>query len=274
MAARAPGTQRPAGGPPRDRRDGGAIERTEHDFDRGAALEQAGAHERERLGERVIAGPDDHEQALTGGAAREVVHERHRCLVGGVQVVDHEHDPAVRGGLRQQLGDRREDTVAIHGLLPRPRRGPHRRQQPRQGALCAVGQRAGQLRAPRGEGIERLHERRVRRAALLLVGGAAQRVKAELLRLGEHSLDEARLADPQRARDEQRAAIARRGTLQRAERRGELSLTPFDGSVQEPSRADRRAAGELALQRQRLLGRLRADPRELVAQQAELAGGG
>ena len=105
------------------------------------------------------------------------------------------------------------------------------------------------------------------------MGGAAQRVKAELLRLGEHRLDEARLADPERARDEQRAAIAGRGTPKRAERRGELSLTPFDGSVKEPSRADRRAARELALERQRLLRGLRAEPRELVAQQAELPRG-
>ena len=47
------GPQRPAGGPPRDRREGGAIERTERNFDGGAALEQARAHERERLGERA-----------------------------------------------------------------------------------------------------------------------------------------------------------------------------------------------------------------------------
>ena len=151
--------------------------------------------------------------------------------------------------------DRREDTVAIHGLLPPPAGRAHRRQQPRQRRLRAVGERAGQLRAPRGERIERLHERRVGRAALLLVGGAAQRVKAELLRLGEHSLDEARLAHPQRAHDEQRAAVARRGALQRAERRGELALTPLHRRVEEASRANRRAARELAVERQRLARR-------------------
>src|SRR5437763_2186892 len=164
--------------------------------------------------------------------------------------------------------------MAVHGLLRRPRRAAHRWQESRECGLCAVGERAGQLRAPRGERVERLHERRVRRAALLLVGGAAQRVEAELLRLGEHGLDEARLADTERARDEQRAAIGGGGTLKSAERRGELSLAPFDGSVEEPSGADRRAASELALERQRLLGGLRAEPRELVAQQAELARGG
>ena len=42
----------------------------------------------------------------------------------------------------------------------------------------------------------------------------------------------------------------------------------------DPGRADRRAARELALKRQRLLGGLRAEPRELVAQEAELACGG
>ena len=105
----------------------------------------------------------------------------------------------------------------------------------------------GQLRAPCGERVERLHERRVRRAALLLVGGAAQRVEAELLGLGEHGLDEARLADPERAGHEQRAAVGRRGAPQRAGRRGELTLTPLDGSIEKPGRADRRTAGELAL---------------------------
>ena len=43
--------------------------------------------------------------------------------------------------------------------------------------------------------------------------------------------------------------------------------------MEEPSRANRRTARELALERQRLLGRLRAEPRELVAQQAELTRG-
>ena len=184
--------------------------------------------QRGRLGERLVAHAGDHEQALAGGAAREVVHQRRRRLVGGVQIVDREHDAALGGGLREQLGDRREDAMAVHGLLRHARRAAHRGQQSREGGLCAVGERARQLRAPRGERVERLHERRVRRAALLLVGGAAQRVKAERLRLGEHSLDEARLADPERARDEQRAAIGGRGTPQRAGRRGELTLTPFD----------------------------------------------
>ena len=274
MAASGAGREWPGGGPLRDRRERGAVERTERHLHRGAALEQARAHERGCLGERLIAHAGDHEQALAGGAAREVVHERRRCLVGGVQIVDHEHDAALGGGLREQLGDRREDAMAVHGLFRHARRAAHRGQQSRQGGLCAVGERAGQLRAPRGERVERLHERRVRRAALLLVGGAAQRVKAELLRLGEHGLDEARLADPERARHEQRTAIGGRGTPQRGGRRGELALTPFDGSVEEPNRADRRAARELALERQRLLGGLRAEPRELVAQQAELARGG
>ena len=133
------GPQRPAGRPLRDRRERAAVERTERHLHRGAALEQARAHERGRLGERLVAHAGDHEQALAGGAAREMVHERHRCLVGRVQIVDHEHHAALRGGLPQQLGDRREDAMAIHGLLRRPRRAAHRGQQSREGGLCAVG---------------------------------------------------------------------------------------------------------------------------------------
>ena len=132
------GPQRPAGGPLRDRRERGAVERTERHLHRGAALEQARAHERGRLGERLVAHAGDHEQALAGGAAREVVHERHRRLVGGVQVVDHEHDAALRGGLRQQLGDRREDAMAIHGLLrpPPPGGAPRAAVAPGRPARC------------------------------------------------------------------------------------------------------------------------------------------
>ena len=79
---------------------------------------------------------------------------------------------------------------------------------------------------------------------------------------------------PSGARDEQRAALAGRGAPQRCGCRAELALTPFDRGVAKPGGADRRAARELALERQRLLGGLRAEPRELVAQQAELARGG
>ena len=140
--------------------------------------------------------------------------------------------------------------------------------------MCAVGERAGQLRALRRERVDRLDERRVRRAALHLVGGAAQRVEPERLRLGEHRLDEAGLADPERAGHEQRTAIGGRGTPQRGGRRGELTLTPFDRSVEESTHVDRRATRELALKRERLLRGLGAEPRELVAQQAELARGG
>ena len=255
------GREWPSGSPLRDRCERRAVERTERQLNRGPALDQARAHERGRLGQRLIAHPGDHEQALAGSAPRKVVHECRGCLVGGVQVVDHEHDAALGGGLCQQLSHRREDAMAVHGLLRRPRRPAHRGQQSRERGLCVVGERTDQLRAPRDERVERLHERGVRRTALLLVGGAAQRVKAELLRLGEHGLNDARLADPKRAGHEQRAAIGGRGMLQRSGRRRELALTSFDRSVEEPGRADRRAARELALERQRVLGGLRAEPR-------------
>jgi hypothetical protein len=186
-----------------------------------------------------------------------VVHERSRCLVGGVQVIDHEHHTALRGSLHQQLGDRGEHAVAIHGLFPLPRGAAGRGQQSRKRDLCAVAQRAGQFRTPRRERVKCLYERRVGCAAFLLVGGATQRVKPQLPRTGQHGLGQARLADPERARDEQRTAVSGRGVLQRAERRAELSLTPFDGSEEEPRRVDRGTAHELALKCQRLPGGLR-----------------
>ncbi len=200
------GLQRAGSRPLCDRRERAAVERTERQLDRGAALEQARAHERGRLRKRLIAHGGDHEQALAGRAARKMVHERHRCLIGGVQIIDYEHDAALCGGLPEQLTDSPEDPTAVDGFIRRARWAAHRRQQSRQRDLCAVGDRTGQLRAPRGERVERLHERRVRRAALLLQGGAAQRMKAQPLRFLKHSLEQARLADS-RARP---SPIARR----------------------------------------------------------------
>src|SRR5947199_10859601 len=48
-------------------------------------------------------------------------------------------------------------------------------------------------------------------------------------------------------------------------------FTSFNGGMEDPSRANRRAPRKLALKRQRLRGRLRADPPELLAKQAELS---
>ena len=212
--------------------------------------------------EPLIAHSHYHEQALARSTARQVVRERCRGLVGGVQIVDGKHDAPLSGGLLEQLGDRREDAMAVHGSPPTPPPDGAPRGAAGKRGLRVVGERAGQLRAPRRQRLERLHERRVRRAALLLVGGAAERVETELLRLSEHGLDEAGLADPERARDEQRAAIGGSGTPQRGGRRSELALTPFDGGVKEPDRPHRRATRELALERERrLLGGLRAEPR-------------
>ena len=88
-----------------------------------------------------------------------------------------------------------------------------------------------------GERVQRFRERRVRRPALRLVSGTAQRVEAEPLGLGEHGLEQARLADAHRTGDQERAAVRGRGTLQGTERRRELSLPPLDGRVKEPGRA-------------------------------------
>ena len=209
------------------------------------------------------------QQALARSTARQVVRERCRGLVGGVQIVDGSTTPRSAVAFSSSWATAEKMRWRSTGP-PTPPPAAHRGEQPGKRGLRVVGERAGQLRAPRRQRLERLHERRVRRAALLLVGGAAERVETELLRLSEHGLDEAGLADPERARDEQRAAIGGSGTPQRGGRRSELALTPFDGGVKEPDRPHRRATRELALERERRLGGLRAEPRELVSQHAEL----
>ena len=135
MATSGRGREWPGGGSLRDRRERRAVERTERHLYRGTTLEQARAHQRSRLGERLVAHAGDHEQALAGGAPREVVHQRRRCLVGGVQIVDHEHDAALGGSLREQLGDRREDAMAVHGRFRHARRAAHRGQESSPGRL-------------------------------------------------------------------------------------------------------------------------------------------
>jgi hypothetical protein len=106
---------------------------------------------------------------------------------------------------------------------------------------------------------------------LLAVGGATERMKAELLGVGEHSFDEPRLADAERPNDDQYTAIAGSGPPEHGARRRQLVFTSFDGGMEDPSGANRRAARKLALKRQRLRGRLRANPPELLAKQTELA---
>src|SRR4051812_43795370 len=150
-------------------------------------------------------------------------------------------------------------------------RARDRGQQPRERPLRAYGERGRQLRAAAGKRLERLHHRRIRGLGLVRVAGAAERVEVEFLGLGEQRLDLARLADPGRPGEEERATVAVRGPTQRGGRRRELSLTSFDAGVQDARRTGRRPAQELALELQRLSGRLRPEACELVLQQPELA---
>ena len=252
--------QRPAGRALRDCCQRAAVERTERQLHRGPAPEEPRSHERRRLRKWLIAHRGDYQQPLAAAVAGEMMHERQRCFVSVVQVIDRQHHTALRGGLSQQLSDGAEHQTTVHLLLRHPLRATHRRQQSRERDLRAVAERADQLRAAVGERVERFRERRVGRSALRLVPCTAQCVEGQLLRLGEHGLEQARLADPDRTGDQQRAPVRGRGTLQRDERRGELSLPSFDGGAKEPGRVNRRAPGELALKRQRLLRRLDAQP--------------
>src|SRR3954453_1102043 len=158
--------------------------------------------------------------------------------------------------------------MAIDSRLP-PYSATQRGQQPCQRCLGTLVESPDQVGAPLGERIERVHERRVGHPTLPLLSGAAQRVEPKLLRPGEHNVDEARLANPERSRDKQRTPIAGRGALKRDKRRGKLSLPPFDRSVKEPRRADGRPRGESPQQRRVFARWPRAEPGELVAQQAE-----
>jgi len=58
-----------------------------------------------------------------------MMHERRRCLVGMVQVVDGQHHAAFRGGLSQQLRNGKEYDSAVHLVIGRALRAAHRRQQ-------------------------------------------------------------------------------------------------------------------------------------------------
>ena len=141
MASRVPRRQRPAGRALGHGCERAAIERTERQLHRGPAPEQPRSHERRRLGEWLIAHRGDHEHALAGAAAREMVHERRRCLVGVVQVIDRQHHAAFRGGLSQQLGDRAEHHRRSTSSSSRPS-GRRTDGSSRESASCARSESA------------------------------------------------------------------------------------------------------------------------------------
>jgi hypothetical protein len=130
--------ERPPRSPPRDRAHRGAVEGAERQLGRCTALEQARAHERGGLRERVVAHGDDDEEPLAGGEAGDVMDECRGRLVRGRQVVDCEDHATLRGRLPEELRDRREDAVPVRGLLGPVGRVPDGGQQPRERGLGAV----------------------------------------------------------------------------------------------------------------------------------------
>ena len=261
--------QRSHGGPLGDRRDRGAVERPEGDLDRGAALEQARSDGGGRAGERLVAHAGDDEQPQAACAAREVVQQRGRRLVGGVQVVDREQHAAIRGGFVEQLRHRVEHAMAVGARLG----GLRRRQQP---ARAWTASRRAARRSSSGRWRTSGSSASTTGAYGAWPSSACaaprRRVQAERVRFGEQRLDHSRLAQAERTADEQRATVAGRGSSQRGGGDVELALAPDHGSVQMARRAHRGPAQHLATEVERRLAGLHAEPRELVARPPELAG--
>jgi hypothetical protein len=254
--------------PPRRRR----RQRREHDIHGGAPLAQAGAHAHEPGRDLAGARGRDEHHSLAPGDAREVVHDVQRGLVGRVEVLQDDHDAALARRRGEQLAEPGQQLMTL-GRPPlaavRPAR--HRRREQAQHLLRAVRESCDEIRAREKERLQRLHDRPVGNRPLLVMGDAAQRVPAAALAVGEHDLGDARLSHPRIAEQEQRASASTGGRPHRLSHRGQLAVTSLDGGVEEQHVAHRRTARDLRVQRDRLFARLQAQPRELVAQRAELA---
>lgn len=234
--------------------DGGAVEAIEGHLHAGVLLDQARPEPRRRPGEPLLAARHDQQERRPAGAAREVVREPDGRVVGGVHVVQREHDRSLPSRSREQLAHRGEQAMAIRPRTLAGGAARRGRRQQREGRQRARREARGHVRTLLEQRLDRLHERGVRGPALLLVRAAAQGVEALPLGVLEQGVQEAALADARRARDQQRAAAARGGLAQAGSRALELAVAADHRHRGQPRRVYRRPARHLRLERERGLG--------------------
>ena len=246
-------------------------QRAEVDFGGRGLLAQRGAQARHRgvLVRRSRRGHD--QQRLAARAAGQEVQQLDRGLVGGVQILEREHDAAVERRLAQQVPDRGEHAMAAD-RPGRLRIDDHRRDRGERGPRTRR-QAGDEVRAREQQRLERLDHGVVGDLAARGARAAAERVPAAPLAAGQHRLGVARLAHAGLADHQQRRSAALGGLPQRRDRLAQFAVAAEDRAREQPRSVDDRAAGELTLELERLGRRAQADAGELVAEQLELPRG-
>ncbi len=201
--------------------------------------DELGQRRAERLAERrvdVAVGAEDQHRSGADRPRHEAQQEQRRG-VGGVEVVEHDHDRAARRDVPEQGAGRLEQPEA--GPLGVGCRG--RREVGDEPA--ELGQDLGELPGARAERRGRqgrrvgeaapqgLDPRPVGRGAARLPAAPDEHARAAVARAGRGLLDEPALADPRLAPDEGDAAVAGEGGVERIAEEGELALAADEPAV-------------------------------------------
>ena len=204
-----------------------------------------------RPGRRVDVPVGRHDQeAHRAERAGDEPQRQQRRLVGGMQIVEHEHERTVDRGVAQEDRDRVEEAEA--GALRLERRGRRKIGE----ALAQLGDYLRKIRRASGElsgervvvgllhaGPQRLRPGPIGRRAARLPAAADDDPGAAGVRLRCERLREPALADARLAGQEQQAATAGKGTVQAVEELRELGAAsderagqPRAGSFESPQR--------------------------------------
>ena len=184
------------------------------------------------VGVHVAVGADDQDPAV-GELAGHELQQQQRGLVGGVQVVEHEHERLRRRGALQERGERVEEPEArALGLdggdgrqvgQDRAQLGQQLRDVDRAGAELGAQRLhlgAADVRA------QRLHPRPVRGRAARLPAAPDEHLRAARPGPRGQLLREPALADPRLADEQAQAPAARDRVVEAGGELGELALTP------------------------------------------------
>ncbi len=163
---------------------------------------------------------DDRDGQVVDPAADELEEADGRD-VRPVEVVDPQHEGALRGEVREQPVEPAEHAVAGVARLGGGLRGEHARRaagRTREGSPARVV-----VEGPE-DGLEQLVDETEREPAVELGRPGAEHRRAVLLRDRDHGVHERGLADPRRPLEEQHAAAALGGVQHDGPQRGDLGV--------------------------------------------------
>ena len=229
-----------------ERRGRGLAERSGPQRERRGILDDLG--EQARVGARLGAAQrrgDEHRGAVE--PPREVGEEAQRRAVGPVQVVDREQDGMLRREVEREPVERVQRGERGGALLVGGRRGLEQR--------GGRGGGAGELPARGDPRLEELAHDAVGELALELPGAGLDDLQRRLRALAQ-AREQARLADPRRALDQDEPAAARGRARDELVERGQLGVA-FEQQGGGLSRQGRHRPGRARVPRRRSAARPR-----------------